>query len=126
MKRSSASVTLALVALALAAASAALPSRADTVLYRFAALRGPVATCVWFDDQINDRSLGAIIRQTDLLYNRTALIPGTDVTNVQTAPIQSGTLVAGFETGNTQLCSGDDAINPAAPVPEMPVEPPSS
>jgi hypothetical protein len=122
MQRSSIRFSIATFTLA-AAVAASLPARADTVLYQFVALRGGVATCQWFDDNINDRSLDAIIRQSDELYNRTALTPGAAVSNVQTASVSDGTLVAGFELAGTQLCSCDDAINPQA---SQPIVPPSS
>ena len=110
-------------ALALAA-SMPLQARADQVLYTFAALRGDVGVCQWFDNNINDRSLAAMIAQTDMLYNRTPLPPGAPVANVRTATLQNGTTVAGFTVNGVLLCAGDDAINPSAPPPAMPVQPP--
>ncbi|MBV8490086.1 MAG: hypothetical protein JO199_06090 [Candidatus Eremiobacteraeota bacterium] len=116
-------ISIVLLGLTIAAAAASLPARADTVLYQFAALRGGADTCQWFDDNINDRTLAAMIRQTDALYNRTALDPGADVTNVHTATLQNGTVVAGFTEHGIGLCSGDDAINASAPPAQEPVQP---
>ena len=106
-------------AVALAAAAAALPAPAETVVFRFPALRADVATCVWFDDNINDRSLGAIIRQTDLLYNRLALPPDATVTNVSTATTQRGAQEAQFDLGRTLLCADSEAIHPPTPIPSL-------
>ncbi|HTX60015.1 MAG TPA: hypothetical protein VMH02_10110 [Verrucomicrobiae bacterium] len=121
-RRNAAACVLAAFALC-AAIGSAVPAHADTILYEFAALRGPASLCQWFDNEINDRSLGAMIRQTDLIYNRTTLEPGTTVTNVQTLPVNNGTQVAGFDAGRTLLCSGDDALNPSAPEAASPPTP---
>ncbi len=123
MNRHTTAAAFALAAIALVAGACALPARADSVIYSFAALRGGAPTCQWFDDNINDRSMDSIVTQTDMLYNRTALPAGEPVSNVQTAPLKTGRLVAGFTVDRTGLCSGDDAINPNAPQPSTPPSP---
>lgn len=104
---------VAIVALA-AVAATAFPARAQqAVLNIDPALRGPLSVCAWFDDNINDRSMDSIIRQTDMLYNRVALLPDQPVSNVVTGTAQSGTKLAQFDLyGRTLLCSQQSSIIP--------------
>jgi hypothetical protein len=103
--------------LGLICAAAIGPSRAaDQVVYEFAALRGGVDQCQWFDDNLNDRSEAALVRQVDALYNRVALPPGMPVNVTQTATAAGGSPLLGFTIGRTLLCAGADAIRPS-PVP---------
>lgn len=91
---------------------------ADQVVYEFAALRGGVDQCQWFDDNLNDRSEAALTRQVDALYNLVALPPGAPVTVTQNATAASGTPLLGFTLDHTSLCAGADAIRPTpAPSP---------
>ena len=91
---------------------------ADQVVYQFAALRGGVDQCQWFDDNLNDRSEGALVRQADALYNRVALPPGAPVNVTQTASAASGEPLLGFTLDRTMLCAGAEAIRPTpAPSP---------
>ena len=111
-----ASILTALVGLICAAAIG--PSRADQVVYQFAALRGGVDQCQWFDDNLNDRSEVALERQVDALYNRVALPPRAPVNVTQNATAASGAPLLGFTIGRTLLCAGADAIRPSpAPSP---------
>jgi hypothetical protein len=124
MKRSSIFATLAGTALVLAAASATVSAPAETIAYSYAALPGAVSNCQWFDDNLNDRSIDAIIRQTDLLYNRAALPPGVAVTVSQTATTARGDQVAQFALNGRLLCAGASALHPemteATPTPPSP------
>jgi hypothetical protein len=103
---------IALIAAALIAAATVI-SPAESVVYTFVALRGDVSTCQWFDENLNDRSEGALVRQTDLLYNRVALPPGAPVTVTQTAAATTGTQLLGFQLDRTTLCAGAEAIRPS-------------
>ena len=69
MKRPSAAAAAFAAIVALAAGAA----RAQTILFTFTGLPGAVDTCKWFNDDLTDRSVEALTRQTDLLYNRVAL-----------------------------------------------------
>jgi hypothetical protein len=113
MKR--ATVMAAIFALSIAAGSAAAP--AESVLFTFTGLRGAVDTCQWFDDNLNDRSVDALTRQTDLLYNRVALPVGAPVTIVGTATAASGDQLVAFKLGSTTLCSNAEAIYGPTPSP---------
>jgi hypothetical protein len=118
-----ASVIVAVVATALTAlGSAARPALAETVVYQYPALPGPVATCQWFDDSQNDRSIDAIIRQTDLIYNRKALPPGASVTVTQTGTTAAGGPLVGFDLSGRRLCAGAQALHPelSEPTPTLP------
>lgn len=111
------SVLTALVGLICAAAIRPTHA-ADQVVYEFAALRGGVDQCQWFDDNINDRSEGALVRQVDALYNRVALPPGAPVNVTQNASAASGATLLGFTLDRSMLCAGSDAIRPSpAPSP---------
>ena len=112
-----ASVLTALVGLICAAAIRPTHA-ADQVVYQFAALRGGVDQCQWFDDNLNDRSEAALERQVDALYNLVALPPGEPVNVTQNATAASGTPLLGFTLGRATLCAGADAIRPSpAPSP---------
>ncbi len=95
---------------------AVAPASADPVLNLDPALPGPVDNCQWFVDNLNDRSIGALIRQTDLIYNRTALLPDEQATITQTATNAQGTQFVGFTRDRRQLCADADAFHPQ-PVP---------
>ena len=110
-------VRFAAGAVVAAIALCATPAKADMVVYQFVALRGAAADCVWFNNNINDRSEDAIARQVDMIYNRVALKPDEPVTNVQTAQTQAGKTEAGFEMDRIGLCAGIEAIRPPAPEP---------
>jgi hypothetical protein len=97
----SAAILAALGALAVAAAVA----RADTVVYAYPALPGPVVNCAWFDDNLDDRSIDALIRQTDLLYNRAPLPPGATVTMTGTGTTVRSEALVGFNLNGRALCS---------------------
>ncbi|HVA34520.1 MAG TPA: hypothetical protein VNG31_10245 [Candidatus Baltobacteraceae bacterium] len=106
-----------LIALGIAAVvGIAPPVAADTIVYGFAALPGDVAACRWFDENLNDRSLGALARQVDLLYNRVALPAGTPVTVTQTATTTTGTQLVAFTVDRKTVCIGIDAVHPS-PIP---------
>jgi hypothetical protein len=109
------SILTAVVGLICAAAMRPVHA-ADQVVYQFAALRGGVDQCQWFDDNLNDRSELALERQVDALYNRVALPPGAPVNVTQNATAASGAPLLGFSIDRTQLCAGVDAIRPS-PVP---------
>jgi hypothetical protein len=99
-----------------AAAATCASARAESVVYSFAALRGDVSTCQWFDDNLNDRSEAALVRQIALIYNRVALPAGAQANVTQIAATQAGTPLLGFTIDRTQLCAAADAIRPT-PIP---------
>lgn len=100
------------------AALAFAPARADNVVYQFPALHGGANTCQWFDDNLNDRSEAALVRQIDAIYNRVALPPGAPVTIAGKATTSSGTQILAFNLNRMGLCAQADAIEPpAAPAP---------
>lgn len=112
-----ASILTALIGLICAAAIRPTHA-ADQVVYQFVALRGGVDQCKWFDDTINDRSEGTLVRQADALYNRVALPPAAPVTVTQNATAASGAPLLGFTIDRTALCAEADAIRPSpAPSP---------
>lgn len=90
--------------------------RADTIVYTYPGLPGPVANCQWFDDNINDRSIDAIIRQTDLIYNRLALPAGENVAITQTATSAAGAQLVAFNVNRRLLCADSSAFH-AEPTP---------
>jgi len=96
----------------------AAPAQADNVVYQFPAIRGDLAQCVWFDDNLNDRSESALIHQTDLIYNLKALPPGAPVTVGQTATNKYGTQIAELNLSGTKLCAGLEAVRPG-PLPSQ-------
>ena len=105
MKRLSALTVSTLAAGAAIVAFATLPARSDTIYYQAAALPGPAENCQWFDDNINDRSTDAIVRQTDLIYNRLALVPNTTVTVTGSATTQKGAQEIAFDVNGRLLCA---------------------
>jgi hypothetical protein len=105
-------------AFGLAVAAVAAHAPAETILYSFAALPGPVDTCKWFDDNLNgDRSIAAIARQTDLLYNRVALPADAPIATGGTATTDAGAQVVDFTLGGKRLCAGAEAIYGPTPSP---------
>jgi hypothetical protein len=113
MKRPTAVAAAFILMLPLAAGASAQP-----VLYTFTGLRGGAAdTCKWFDDNLGDRSVGALTRQTDLLYNRIALPAGTTVTVRGTAVTDEGEQVVDFQLNSATICTAGDAIYGPTPSP---------
>jgi hypothetical protein len=110
-----ASVLIAIGGLIVAVAGARTQA-ADQVVYQFAALRGGVDQCQWFDDNLNDRTEGTLVRQIDALYNRVALPPQAPVTVTASETAASGEPLLGFTLNRTALCAGAEAIRPS-PVP---------
>lgn len=100
-----------LAAMAMAGALAG-PAQAETTVYIYPALPGPAANCQWFDDNINDRSIDAIIRQTDALYNRLALPPGVPVAITGSAATAQGERVVDFHLNRRWLCADHAAFVP--------------
>jgi hypothetical protein len=91
---------------------ASLPARSETIYYQFPALPGPVANCQWFDDNINDRTTDSLVRQTDLIYNRLALVPNSTVTVTGSATTQKGAQVVQFDVAGRLLCAEATVIHP--------------
>ncbi|HEY1653917.1 MAG TPA: hypothetical protein VGF86_02250 [Candidatus Tumulicola sp.] len=114
MNRSTIFTAFAALAFAAGAFSASTTSApADPVIYVDPALPGPVDNCQWFDDNLNDRSIGSLIRQTDLLYNRLALQPDQQVTITQTgATTAAGAQLVGFTLDRRGLCADAKAFHP--------------
>ena len=107
MKRIALLVGTAFV-LALATAQTA---PADPILYEFTGLPGNAATCKWFDDNLNaDRSVGGLMRETDLLFNRLALPVDRDVRVGGSATTNEGDQVVDYRVGSRQICSTAEAI----------------
>jgi|SRR6516162_3732307 hypothetical protein len=100
-----------IVALAGGAASA------QTILYSFTGLPGAVDTCKWFNDNLTDRSIDALVRQTDLLYNKIALPPDAPVTVGRTAIAQNGESLVDFSLGRETVCGPAEAIYGPTPLP---------
>jgi len=113
MKRPTAAAA-AFVAILAAAGGAA---SAQTILYTFTGLPGAVDTCKWFDDNLTDRSIGALIRQTNLLYNRIALPAETAVTVRGTATTDQGEALVDFNLGSKTVCAPAEAIYGPTPEP---------
>jgi hypothetical protein len=114
MKRPSA----AAAAFALMLASAGAAASAQPILYTFAGLRGTVTTCKWFDDDIADRSIDALTRQTDLLYNRIALPTGAAVAVEGTAVTAQGEQLVDFNLGSARICTAAEAVYGPTPSPK--------
>lgn len=114
MKRpSAAAAAFALMILLAGGAASAAP-----ILFVFTGLRGGAAdTCKWFDDNLGDRSVGALTRQTDLLYNRIALPPDADVTVRGTAVTNAGEQLVDFNLGSALICTAGEAIYGPTPSP---------
>ena len=109
--------SLAAAAFALTLALGAGVASAQTILYTFTGLRGAVDTCKWFDDDITDRSISSLTRQTDLLYNRIALPVGADVAVGGTAITQQGEQLVDFHVNGAQICTAGEAIYGPTPTP---------
>ncbi|HVR45512.1 MAG TPA: hypothetical protein VMT95_02540 [Candidatus Binatia bacterium] len=112
--------------LAAAAAFAAIASLAcaaapaQTIMYSFTGLPGGAAdTCKWFDDNLTDRSIGALTRQTDLLYNRVALPVDSPVAIGGTATTEQGEALVDFKLGSRTICTAAEAIYGPTPEPSM-------
>ncbi len=91
---------------------------ASPILFVFTGLRGGAAdTCKWFDDNLEDRSVGALTRQTDLLYNRIALPPDTDVAVRGTAVTNRGEQLVDFQLNSATICTAGEAIYGPTPSP---------
>jgi hypothetical protein len=113
MKRSSA-VAIAFTALVLLGGAVV---SAQPILYSFTGLPGAVDTCKWFDDNLGDRSIDALTRQTDLLYNRVPLPAGTPVALGATATSAAGDELVDYRLGSKTVCSTAQAIYAATPEP---------
>lgn len=119
MKRSMA----AAAAFAAIAALACGAAPAQTILFTFTGLPGGAAdSCKWFDDELNnDRSVAALTRQTDLLYNRVALPVDTQVAVGGTAITEEGESLVDFKLGSRTICTAAEALY--GPTPEPSVSP---
>lgn len=97
---------------------------AQTILYSFAALPGSVDTCKWFNDNLNaDRSIAALARQTDLLYNVVSLPAGAPVTIGATATTLRGSSLLDFKLGSKTVCTSSEAIYGPTPSPSSSASP---
>jgi hypothetical protein len=91
---------------------------AQTIMYSFTGLPGGAAdACKWFDDNLTDRSIGALTRQTDLLYNRVALPVDTPVAIGGTATTEQGEALVDFKLGSRTICTAAEAIYGPTPEP---------
>lgn len=114
MKRPSAAAAVFALLLALGAGGAS----ADPILYTFTGLRGGAAdACKWFNDNLTDRSIDALSRQTDLLYNRIALPVDQNVTVRGTATTEQGEPLVDFDLHGALICTTAEAIYGATPMP---------
>lgn len=109
--------TIAAALFALAAGLGAAAAPAATILYTFAGLPGPSASCKWFDDNLTDRSIDALTRQTDLLYNRVALPAGASVSVAGTATTAQGSPLVDFQLGSRNICTSAEALYGPTPSP---------
>jgi hypothetical protein len=107
----------AAIAFAAGVVMAGTAAPAQPILFTFTGLPGAVDTCKWFDDNLEDRSLVALTRQTDLLYNRIALPAGTDVTVGGTATSAAGDQLVDYKLGPKTVCSTARAIYGPTPEP---------
>ncbi len=108
--------TLATAFMAILALGSGIAS-AQTIVYTFAGLPGAVDTCKWFDDNINDRDVGALTRQTDLLYNRVALPPDQPVAIKGTAATDRGEQLVDFDLDKRTICAPASAVYGPTPEP---------
>jgi hypothetical protein len=114
MKRPSAAAAGFAVLLALGGGAAS----ADPILYTFTGLRGGAGdTCKWFNDNLTDRSIAALSRQTDLLYNRIALPVDENVTVGGTATTEQGGQLVDFHVNGALICTTAEAVYGATPMP---------
>ena len=97
--------------------AAAIAIAATVILYSFTGLRGSVDTCKWFDDNLGDRSIGALTRQTDMLYNRVALAPGASVTVGGTAVTAQGEQLVDFRLDSAKICTAAESVYGPTPSP---------
>jgi hypothetical protein len=113
MKRRSTIAT----AFALVVTIATGAASAQQILYTFTGLRGAVNDCKWFNDYLTDRSIDALTRQTDMLYNRLALPAGVPVTVVGTAVTEQGGQLVDFKLNSSEICTTAEAIYGPTPAP---------
>src|ERR1700729_969975 len=113
MKRPSAAAAAFAAILVFAAGTA----RPQPILFTFTGLPGAVDTCKWFDDSLTDRSIGALTRQTDLLYNRVALPYGEPVTVRGTATTEQGEPLVDFDLRSKAVCPAAEAVYGPTPTP---------
>ena len=114
MKRPSTAAAAFAVMMSLAAGAAP----ASPILFVFTGLRGGAAdTCKWFNDNLTDRSVGALTRQTDLLYNRIALPVDQDVTVRGSATSDEGEQLVDFQLSSATICTAGEAIYGPTPSP---------
>lgn len=102
---------------AFAACLAAVGAPAATILYTYTGLPGPSSSCKWFDDNLTDRSIDALTRQTDLIYNRVALPVGASVAVAGTATSAAGSPLVDFQLGSRNICTSAEAIYGPTPGP---------
>lgn len=120
MKRSA--VTATVFAAIVALIGVAAP--AQTILYSFTALPGSVDTCKWFNDNLNtDRSIDALARQTDLLYNVVSLPADAPVAIGGTATTLRGSSLVDFKLGGKTVCTSSEAIYGPTPSPSSSASP---
>ncbi|MGA7354015.1 MAG: hypothetical protein WBW76_01160 [Candidatus Cybelea sp.] len=114
MKRPSAAAAVFALLLALGAGAAS----ADPILYTFTGLRGGASdTCKWFNDNLTDRSVAALSRQTDLLYNRIALPVDENVAIGSTATTEQGEQLVDFHLHGALICTTAEAVYGPTPIP---------
>jgi hypothetical protein len=113
MKRHSSAAAVFALTIALAAGAAS----AQPILYQFTGLRGAVDSCQWFNDNLTDRSIGALTRQTDLLYNRLSLPVDANVSVGGTATSAQGEQLVDFKLNAGTVCTAGEAIYGPTPTP---------
>ena len=101
----------------LVALGAGVAPASQPILFTFTGLRGGVDTCQWFNDKLTDRSIGALTRQTDLLYNRIALPVDENVTVEGTATTLQGGQLVDFHLGSALICTTAEAVYGPTPMP---------
>ena len=74
-------------------------------------------TCKWFNDNLTDRSVNALTRQTDMLYNRIALPAGEDVAVGGSAISDQGEQLVDFHLHSALICTAGEAIYGPTPTP---------
>ena len=97
---------------------------AQTIMYTFTGLPGAVDTCKWFDDNLNDRSIDSLTRQTDLLYDRVALPADEPVAIKGTALTERGEQLVDFDLGKRTICAPAAAVYGPTPEPSVSPTPP--
>jgi hypothetical protein len=116
MKRLAAAAA-AFALLIVLAAGAAPAQTGQTILFTFTGLRGSADECKWFNDEITDRSVGALTHQTDLLYNRIALPYGAPVSVGRTAMTEQGEQLVDFGLNHATICTTAEAVYGPTPSP---------